>query len=1099
MRIRDEYLHGSDQTGVVKKIEVTIGTGNNANQSVIKYTKADSAGGVVEVPIGDITGKAATASKLDNTSAIGSKINPVYFTEKGVPSACTYSLNATVPVGAANQVLYYSATNTLDVQSYTTLTSNLDVFTAATSSTAGKKGLVPAPSANQLGTGNFFLRADGVWTVIENKTAAQNGTATSLVTTGEKYNWNSAYNWYNSMTSGDTDGIINKWKEVEAFLANYGDSSTLAAELAKLVTLSTDQTITGVKTFSQAINADITGNADTVDNLHASDFARSKGVNLLLTDINSLGYGYARNGWYENGPAFTFGLGTDYARIQKYYDNNSLYLGGYSSKSGELGWREFAFTDSNVASANYATSAGSAEHATSADTARDATLHNGYTIVQTNGLTSTIRNFTLGTLVRTSIDYSVTNGDSFYVEIKGNTYTDATNSCFTQIQGYIYVDTILSYGVTHLGVLKITPITAMNIDGKLCFWFPRLGYWMGFDIRCYTGTNYAINTVTSIEDSSDPGGTKRVTLTANEITSYHSGNLTSSVIGNLGILSNNISGNAATASSVDWSGVTNKPTSFTPSIHTHTTSEITDFPTSLPASDVYDWAKAATKPSYSWAEITSKPTTLSGYGITDAVNIAGGVMTGTLASNGGHYIGNPEGGNYYTRTGSVTGCITITLPAGVPNTMISMWVDVYNYEYLQSFSVHLGGYTYNEENTWINSPFAMVYGAQHKVRLGYDGTHFVIYIGETTSVWSYPQISVRDVTLGYSSDVSAWRNAWSIGFSTTLQNVTAFITTYAYTTKNLTTSVIDNLGTLSNDISGNAATATSVDWSGVTNRPTNVSAFYNDAKYLTSHAYSYGSIDIYDANGAKKTSNNTVSASVNTETLRLQEGANIAITATNSGTSGSDVIKIAVTGIESNINQNGYGQLALWYNGAAEVSTTLQSSTFNELLTVKAGSGIDFSGVNGTANNDVWTISAIPYNCAITLNNNSAKSLIKDSWSADKDSVYLTSNGTSGGTSLAAGTYALWIEDRSTDSGTPNYYSGTFTCAGSATAGRLDEIALHSSMATIADTNAPTRIFVATQISSDSSNTPGKHVLRFCSQDSKATPHYLTVKVNRII
>ena len=41
-------------------------------------------------------------------------------------------------------------------------------------------------------------------------------------------------------------------------------------------------------------------------------------------------------------------------------------------------------------------------------------------------------------------------------------------------------------------------------------------------------------------------------------------------------------------------------------------------PTTLPASDVYAWAKAATKPSYTFAEIGSKPTTLSGYGITDA-------------------------------------------------------------------------------------------------------------------------------------------------------------------------------------------------------------------------------------------------------------------------------------------------------------------------------------------------------------------------------------------------------------------------------------------------------------------------------------------------
>lgn len=41
------------------------------------------------------------------------------------------------------------------------------------------------------------------------------------------------------------------------------------------------------------------------------------------------------------------------------------------------------------------------------------------------------------------------------------------------------------------------------------------------------------------------------------------------------------------------------------------------YPTTLPASDVYAWAKAKTKPSYTFSEIGSKPTTISGYGITD--------------------------------------------------------------------------------------------------------------------------------------------------------------------------------------------------------------------------------------------------------------------------------------------------------------------------------------------------------------------------------------------------------------------------------------------------------------------------------------------------
>ena len=45
--------------------------------------------------------------------------------------------------------------------------------------------------------------------------------------------------------------------------------------------------------------------------------------------------------------------------------------------------------------------------------------------------------------------------------------------------------------------------------------------------------------------------------------------------------------------------------------HTHTKSQITDFPKSMPASDVYAWAKASSKPSYSWEEITSKPSTFT--------------------------------------------------------------------------------------------------------------------------------------------------------------------------------------------------------------------------------------------------------------------------------------------------------------------------------------------------------------------------------------------------------------------------------------------------------------------------------------------------------
>lgn len=38
-----------------------------------------------------------------------------------------------------------------------------------------------------------------------------------------------------------------------------------------------------------------------------------------------------------------------------------------------------------------------------------------------------------------------------------------------------------------------------------------------------------------------------------------------------------------------------------------TWNNVTNHPTSMPASDVYDWAKASSKPTYTWDEITDKP------------------------------------------------------------------------------------------------------------------------------------------------------------------------------------------------------------------------------------------------------------------------------------------------------------------------------------------------------------------------------------------------------------------------------------------------------------------------------------------------------------
>ena len=77
-----------------------------------------------------------------------------------------------------------------------------------------------------------------------------------------------------------------------------------------------------------------------------------------------------------------------------------------------------------------------------------------------------------------------------------------------------------------------------------------------------------------------------------------------------------------------WGEISGKPSTFAPSSHTHNyvstvklgtvsyavSSNVVSlpaYPTTLPASDVYAWAKASSKPGYSWSEISGKPSTFA--------------------------------------------------------------------------------------------------------------------------------------------------------------------------------------------------------------------------------------------------------------------------------------------------------------------------------------------------------------------------------------------------------------------------------------------------------------------------------------------------------
>ena len=162
-----------------------------------------------------------------------------------------------------------------------------------------------------------------------------------------------------------------------------------------------------------------------------------------------------------------------------------------------------------------------------------------------------------------------------------------------------------------------------------------------------------------------------------------------------------LSGTADVANSVAWGNVSGKPSTFTPSSHTHTKSQITDFgtyvydatisrdantvlaapngssgvatfrklvaadipsltknkisdfPTSLPASDVYSWAKASTKPSYSKSEV--------GLGNVDntadknkSVSYANSAGTASYVPNSGEGTGNMARHVWFSNTSPET-------------------------------------------------------------------------------------------------------------------------------------------------------------------------------------------------------------------------------------------------------------------------------------------------------------------------------------------------------------------------------------------------------------------------------------------------------------
>jgi hypothetical protein len=315
------------------------------------------------------------------------------------------------------------------------------------------------------------------------------------------------------------------------------------------------------------------------------------------------------------------------------------------------------------------------------------------------------RDFVSGTLVTTDINYAVTSGDPFVLEIRGNSYGDAVPYDI-QYQGYIYSNTIINHGGYSNGT-NISGLVALNVGGNLCFWWPRQSYWNGFNVRVYSAyQTYAINRITSITSTAKPAGTKEVGLSANIRQSLHSSNYNSyaptltggGASGTWGI---NITGSANTLDGIDSSGFVqttnnsslNGDTRNTRGVtrlyrrddnsdysvqhywtgshwylqgfngdtfHAHCRVGYADSAGSAPASDVYAWAKASAKPSYTYSEVGAAAASHSH----SYLPLSGGSISGdgyiTFGPNSSWGSSLRVGGNGRTATGTEMASVVTT-------------------------------------------------------------------------------------------------------------------------------------------------------------------------------------------------------------------------------------------------------------------------------------------------------------------------------------------------------------------------------------------------------------------------------------------------------
>ena len=148
------------------------------------------------------------------------------------------------------------------------------------------------------------------------------------------------------------------------------------------------------------------------------------------------------------------------------------------------------------------------------------------------------------------------------------------------------------------------------------------------------------------------------------------------------------------------------------------------------------------------------------------------------------YSVRPQGGTFSTQTGAHTGALEIAIggTGSSIDDMIKFTVSIYNYVTKESTIIHIGGYIYQAIGgaTWYSCTATVLANRatqNYTVRFGDNGTNHCVWIGETTTTWSYPQVNVTDIFAGYSAHVGdPYLQPWDINIVTSGQTVSVTLT-----------------------------------------------------------------------------------------------------------------------------------------------------------------------------------------------------------------------------------------------------------------------------------------------------------------------------------